>query len=133
MTRRLLLIVALGAAMWAVALAWAQVLYGSIVDVAILGATGPGQAYFDPLAFAPVMGVCFGTAGYEPLRGPGTTNLDFSVFRTFRVTERLALQIRFEAFNLTSVPHISNPGANVSSLLLNPDWSIKGLDTYTMI
>lgn len=101
--------------------------------VAILGGTGPGQSYFDPLAFASVIAVRFGTAGYESLRGPGTTNLDFSIFRTFRMGERFAAQFRAEAFNLTNTPHFSNPGANTSSLLLNPDGTIKSLGTYTVI
>jgi hypothetical protein len=101
--------------------------------VAILGGTGPGQSYFDPLAFASVTAVRFGTAGYESLRGPGTTNLDFSIFRIFRLGERLAMQFRAEAFNLTNTPHFSNPGSNVSSLLQNPDGSIKSLGTYTVI
>ena len=101
--------------------------------VAIPGGAGRGQSYFDPLAFAPVTDVRFGTAGYEDLRGPGTTNLDLSIFRTFRVSERLLLQFRAEAFNLTNTPHFSNPGANVSSLLLNPDGTVKSLGTYTVI
>ena len=102
-------------------------------EVAIPGGTGPGQSYFDPLAFAPVTAVRFGTAGYESLRGPGTTNLDFSIFRTFHAGERLALQFRAEAFNLTNTPHFGNPGANVSNLLLNPDGSVKSLGSYTVI
>lgn len=102
-------------------------------EVAILGGTGPGQSYFDPLAFAPVTAVRFGTAGYESLRGPGTTNLDFSLFRNFRAAERISIQVRAEAFNLTNTPHFANPGANVSSLLLNTDGSVKSLGTYTVI
>ena len=58
---------------------------------------GPRQSYFDPLAFAPVTEVRFGTAGYYTLRGSGTTNLDFSLFRSTRVRDRLVAQIR--AFN----------------------------------
>jgi len=102
-------------------------------NVAILGGTGPGQSYFDPLAFASVTAVRFGTAGYETLRGPGTTNLDFSIFRTFRVREKLTMQVRAEAFNLTNTPHFGNPGANTTSLLLNPDGTVKSLGTYTVI
>ena len=102
-------------------------------NVAILGGTGPGQSYFDPLAFAPVTDVRFGTAGYETLRGPGTSNVDVSLFRTFRIAERLNVQFRAEAFNFTNTPHFSNPGANVTNLLLNPDGSVKSLGSYTVI
>src|SRR5262249_52518973 len=88
-------------------------------DVAILGGHGPGQSYFDPLAFANVTEPRFGTAGFNTLRGPGTTNLDFSLFRSFRLAERASLQVRAEAFNLTNTPHFANPGANASNLVLN--------------
>jgi hypothetical protein len=37
-------------------------------------------------------------------------NLDFSVFRKFRVTERLVGEFRFESFNFTNTPHFNNPG-----------------------
>jgi hypothetical protein len=102
-------------------------------NVAILGGTGPGQSWFDPLAFAPVTAVRFGTAGYETVRGPNTTNLDLSVFRTFRFREKIDLQFRAEAYNLTNTPHFSNPGANTTNLLLNPDGTVKSLGTYTVI
>jgi hypothetical protein len=101
--------------------------------VDILGGTGPGQSWFDPLSFAPVTAVRFGTAGYETLRGPATTNLDLSVFRTFRIREALDLQFRTEAYNLSNTPHFSNPNANVGNLILNPDGTIKSLGGYTVI
>ncbi len=102
-------------------------------NVAILGGTGPGQSWFDPLAFAPVTDVRFGTAGYLTVRGPGATNLDLSLFRTFHPMERIALQFRAEAFNLSNTPHFANPGANVSNLVLNPDGTVKSLGSYTVI
>ena len=42
--------------------------------VQILGGIGADQAYFDPLAFAPVTD-----------RGPGVANWDFSLFRQFEI------------------------------------------------
>lgn len=99
-------------------------------DVAI---SGNIASYFDPLAFAPVTAVRFGTAGYNSLRGPGVTNLDASIFRDFKVTERFTIQLRAEALNLTNTPHFGNPGANVSNLQLNPDGSIRNLGGFTQI
>ena len=49
-------------------------------EVKILGGAGPGQAYFDPLAFAPVTAVRFGNSGLNALRGPGVVNLDLGSF-----------------------------------------------------
>jgi len=85
------------------------------------------------LAYAPVTGARFGTSGYNSLRGPDTRNLDFSIYRTFRITERINTQFRAEAFNLTNTPHFSNPGSNVSNLQLNADRSIRNLGGFTMI
>ncbi len=92
----------------------------------------PGS-FFDPLAFAPVTAVRFGTAGFNSLRGPGATNLDASLFRTIAVTERFTVQVRAEALNLTNTPHFANPGANVSNLQLNADGSVRSLGGFTQI
>jgi hypothetical protein len=102
-------------------------------EVEILGGHGPGQSYFDPLAFANVTQARFGTAGFNTLRGPGTANLDFSIFRNFRIAERVKLQFRGEAFNLTNSPHFGTPGSSVANLSLNPDGSVKSLGSYTII
>ena len=101
--------------------------------VEILGGTGPGQSYFDPLAFGPVNTARFGTAGYFTLRGPGTFNMDASLFRDFHPREWIAFQIRAEAFNVTNTPHFANPGATASDLVLNPDGTVKSLGSYTVI
>ncbi len=99
-------------------------------SVAILG---DPASYFDPLAYAPVTGARFGTSGYDSLRGPGTKNFDFSLYRTFRITERFSAQFRAEALNLTNTPHFSNPGSNVSNLQLNTDGSVRNLGGFTVI
>jgi hypothetical protein len=101
--------------------------------VNIIGGAGRGQSYFDPLAFAPVTQVRFGTAGFNSIRGPGIFNLDLGIFRQFQITERWQIQFRAEAFNATNTPHFANPGANVSNLQLNPDGSIRNLGGYSEI
>jgi hypothetical protein len=92
-----------------------------------------GNAYFDPLAFRAVTDARFGTAGFDILRGPGNTNLDLSLFRSFTVTERVKLQFRAEAFNLSNTPHFGNPGSNVSNLQLNGDGSVRNLNGFSQI
>ncbi|MBI1895480.1 MAG: TonB-dependent receptor [Acidobacteria bacterium] len=101
--------------------------------VEIPGGAGRGQSYFDPFAFIPVTEPRFGTAGFRILRGPGLVNLDLGVFREFPLGERLRMQFRADAFNLTNTPHFANPGANVSNLQLNPDGTIRSLGGYTEI
>ncbi len=55
-----------------------------------------------------------GNAGRNLLRGPGFVNLDLSIFKTFKVTDALATQVRIEAFNLTNTPHFANPNSDLS-------------------
>ncbi len=52
------------------------------------------------------------------------------IFRDFRVTEKIKVQFRADAFNATNTPHFANPGANVSNLQLNADGSIRSLGGY---
>jgi len=102
-------------------------------NVSHLGSGLGGQPYFNPLAFAPVTTASFGNAGFDTLRGSGTTNLDLNIFREFRITERVNAQIRAEAFNISNTPHFSNPASNVSNLQLNSDGSVKNLNGYDTI
>jgi hypothetical protein len=102
-------------------------------EVKILGHVGRGESYFDPNAFAPVTAVRFGTAGRNTLRGPGLVNLDASLFRDFRLSERWKIQFRAEAFNVTNTPAFNNPGATVSAPTRRPDGSIINLNGYTEI
>src|SRR5580698_7694662 len=53
----------------------------------------------------------WGNSGRNILQGPGTKNVDFSVFKNFRVTESKALQFRAEFFNLFNTPQFNNPSA----------------------
>ena len=60
-------------------------------------------------------------------------NLDASLFRNFRLTERFTLQFRSEAFGVTNTPQFGQPGATVSSATRNTDNSIRALNGYTEI
>lgn len=82
--------------------------------VAIYGPHGTSSPYFDTSAFAPVTTAQFGNAGWDSVRGPGYGNLDFSIFRSFPIYERLKMQLRAEALNLTNHPNFSNPDSGVT-------------------
>jgi hypothetical protein len=102
-------------------------------DVEIYGGVGRGNSYFDPFAFAIVNEARLGTAGFNSLRGPGQRQWDVGLFRQINLGGQRNLQLRVEAFNVTNTPHFSNPGANRSSLQLNPDGTIRNLNGYTEI
>jgi hypothetical protein len=82
----------------------------------MIGGTGPGQFWFNPNAFAPVTTTRFGTSGrgLSWLRGPGVGNLDFSIYRHFKITERYDLELEFQSLNLTNTPHFFNPSTSCS-------------------
>ena len=103
-----------------------------IGPVRILGGVGPTQIrgqsvscaatdlschYWDPAAFRAVPGteIRFGTTGRNIIRGPGFFNLDASLFRDFKITERVKFQLRMEVFGVTNTPHFGNPGTDVTN------------------
>ncbi len=102
-------------------------------SVEIFGNHGPGESYFDPLAFAPVTTASFGTAGFMILRGPKAVNLDMGLTRRFAITERIKMEIRADAFNLPNHPHWGNPAANVSTMSRRADGSINSLGGFSTI
>jgi len=89
-----------------------------IAAVKMTKGTGPGQFWFDTTSFAPVETARLGTVGRNPswLRGPGLGNLDFSVFRYFKITERFNLEFRLEAQNVTNTPHFYGPGTTCTDV-----------------
>jgi hypothetical protein len=56
----------------------------------------------------------YGDSARGVIRGPGSVNLDFSVFKEARFTERHRLQFRAEFFNLTNTPtfFLSSPSSS---------------------
>ena len=77
--------------------------------VQIFGGIGPGTQYFDKSVFsAPAPGT-FGNLGRNVLHGPGLFSIDTSVFRRFPIKERLNLEFRAEAFNVTNRPQYDRP------------------------
>jgi hypothetical protein len=80
-----------------------------------VGMVGDDGTWFDTNAFARPTGARFGNVGRNTMIGPGVVNMDLSLFRTFKMTERLNLQFRAESFNLSNTPHFSNPNGNRNS------------------
>ncbi|HSH15108.1 MAG TPA: hypothetical protein VLD18_03675, partial [Verrucomicrobiae bacterium] len=89
----------------------------------------PGAVWGIPQQFT------FGNAGRNILRGPGRTNVDFSLFKDIPLSERFNLQYRAETFNLFNTPQfglpndaIGNPNAGViTSIVGNPRQIQMGL------
>ncbi len=62
----------------------------------------------------------YGNSGTGILEGPGFKNIDYSLFKNFRITERLKLQFRGEMFNVFNTPQFArpNPGLQTATNLL---------------
>lgn len=80
-----------------------------------LGGIGPGQPYYDPSVFVDPATNTYGNVGRNTLLGPGAVNMDFSLSRTFKFTERFELQFRADVANLSNSPHFNNPGNGTTS------------------
>ena len=76
---------------------------------------GKYATWFDTSAFAPVTTASFGTANLNSLRGPGDSDFDLDISRLFPITDRLRLELRGEAFNVTNTPNFAVPANNTSS------------------
>jgi outer membrane receptor protein involved in Fe transport len=55
-----------------------------------------------------------GTSGRDILRGPGSSNIDLSLFKNLAITEKIKGQFRVQAYNLTNTPHFANPNTDLS-------------------
>ena len=71
--------------------------------------------YLNPGLFAQNAIGTFGDAGHNNLRAPGLFNIDMALSRSIRLTERLTLMPRAEAFNMLNHPNFFGPTANISS------------------
>jgi len=84
--------------------------------------------WLNPAAFAsPPVATAVGQTDYAPLGGaptqfygPGFHRMDFSVFKTFPITERTRLEFRAEIFNLTNHPNFSPPGFSGNGVVAAP-------------
>jgi carboxypeptidase family protein len=85
------------------------------------GSLSPGnrnlKEWFNTSAFVsipltgPLANGQWGDSGRNILQGPGTKDVDFSVFKNFEVAESKNLQFRAEFFNLFNTPQFNNPSA----------------------
>jgi hypothetical protein len=73
------------------------------------------NAWFNTSAFALAAPGTFGTSPRNPLRAPGLFNVDWSIAKIFRVTERFSTEVRGDFFNVFNNAHFNAPGTSVAS------------------
>jgi hypothetical protein len=90
---------------------YADLVQGKDPNAAPAGGRNPGQ-WFDITNFAPPASLTQGNLGLQTNYGPSTRNLDFSIAKNFKFTERWKLQFRAESFNLANTPQFGLPNQN---------------------
>ncbi|MCU1339344.1 MAG: hypothetical protein JWO19_4925 [Bryobacterales bacterium] len=68
--------------------------------------------FFNTAAFTGAPQFVIGTISRNPIRGPGLQNADVMIGKTFRLTERVSLETRAEAFNVSNTPPLNDPNAS---------------------
>jgi Carboxypeptidase regulatory-like domain len=80
---------------------------------------GPGtrtaSKWFNPAAFAAPPAYTFGNIGRNSVYGPPLQTLDFTLARTFRLTEKTSFQFRGEAFNTLNKVNLGTPNRYVNT------------------
>ncbi len=76
---------------------------------------GTGRQWFDRASFAAPAGPVLGNLGKNVYSGPGFVTFDSTLSRTIPLHERLALQLRADAFNALNHPAFSNPTVDRTS------------------
>jgi len=68
--------------------------------------------FFNTAAFTAAPQFVIGNSSRNPVRGPGLQNADLMIGKTFRITERVHLEFRAEAFNVSNTPPLNDPIGN---------------------
>ena len=76
---------------------------------------GSPNQWFNPSAFLLPTAGTYGNLGRGVYNGPGLAEVDFSIFKTTRLTERTSLQFRGELFNILNHTNLDTPNAVVFS------------------
>ncbi|MBV8552531.1 MAG: carboxypeptidase regulatory-like domain-containing protein [Acidobacteriaceae bacterium] len=92
---------------------------------------GSPNKYFNPNAFVVPPNGTYGNLGRNTYTGPGLADLDISLVKNTRLTERLTLQLRGEVFNIVNHPNFSTPNLVVYTSAVAPPSGSAGVITST--
>jgi hypothetical protein len=85
-------------------------------DPEVFGAIGPGQLYFDTTVFsAPEQNTWGNMKRFDSIDGPGFWRVDLSLVKRFHFGDRVAAELRADAFNAFNHPAFGNPNGSFGS------------------
>jgi hypothetical protein len=93
--------------------------------------------WFNQLAYKQPALLTYGNSGRNTLRGPGLSDVDFSLGKVFSLpkSERAKLLLRFDAANVLNHPSFGQPNANLNPTALarqQPDPSVGKITGVTV-
>jgi len=95
-----------------------------VAPVKILHGIGPNNPWFSTTSFAaPTAAGAFGNVGRNYLSGPNFFNLDATLSKSIRFTERYNMEMRLEAFGVTNTPQFffTSNGGTSNGTTYNPN------------
>jgi outer membrane receptor protein involved in Fe transport len=85
-------------------------------DPEVFGDIGPGKLYFDTSVFsAPAQNTWGNMTRHSSIDGPGFWNVDLSLAKRFRLSDRFTAELRADAFNAFNHANFANPNATLGS------------------
>jgi hypothetical protein len=91
-----------------------------VPGVPIYAANQTINHWFNPAAFALPASGAWGNLGRYIANGPNMVEVDTSLQKRFKITERLALNFRAAAYNVANHPIYRTPSGSIGSLTGNP-------------
>ena len=91
-----------------------------VPGVPIYAANQTINNWFNPAAFALPANGTWGNLGRYIANGPGMFEIDSSLQKRFKITERVALNFRAAAYNLANHPIYKTPSGSIGALTGNP-------------
>ena len=74
-----------------------------------------GKLLFNPDAYTETQGLTFGNSGRNSLNIPHRTQFDMSIYKTFKLTDRVDIHFRTEAFNILNHTQFSSLNSEVGT------------------
>ena len=95
--------------------------------------SGAKVSCLDPTAYSLPAPYTFGNLHRNDISGPGQINVNYSMFKDFRLFDRLSTQFRAEAFNLFNHANPSNPSATLPTANANGGFTASSSTTFGLI